>query len=97
VPVDKAGVGSAVVNTSRQVGGSVGIALMGAIMAGAIGGQATPQAFVDALSTAFVVAAGIAIAGALIAATTIRNHVHTEASDMPSERLSRLSPEGSVR
>ena len=33
VPVDKAGVGSAVLNAFRQVGGSVGIALMGAIMA----------------------------------------------------------------
>jgi EmrB/QacA subfamily drug resistance transporter len=97
VPIDKSGVGSAVVNTSRQVGGSIGIALMGAIMAGSIGGRATPQAFVDALSTAFVVAAGIALAGALIAATTIRSHVHTEASDKPIDRLGRLTTEGSVR
>ena len=33
VPVDKAGVGSAVLNASRQVGGSLGIAFMGAIVA----------------------------------------------------------------
>ena len=33
VPVDKAGVGSAVLNASRQVGGSFGIAIMGAIVA----------------------------------------------------------------
>ena len=33
VPVDKAGVGSAVLNSMRQVGGSLGIALMGAIVA----------------------------------------------------------------
>ena len=33
VPVEKAGVGSAVLNAFRQVGGSTGIALMGAIMA----------------------------------------------------------------
>ena len=33
VPVDKAGVGSAVINTMRQVGGSVGLALIGAIVA----------------------------------------------------------------
>ncbi|MDX6423941.1 MAG: hypothetical protein QOI67_1412, partial [Gaiellaceae bacterium] len=33
VSVDKAGVGSAVVNTSRQLGGSLGIALLGAIVA----------------------------------------------------------------
>jgi hypothetical protein len=30
VPVDKAGVGSAVINSMRQVGGSLGIAIMGA-------------------------------------------------------------------
>ena len=33
VPVDKAGVGSAVLNSARQVGGSLGIAVMGAIVA----------------------------------------------------------------
>ena len=33
VPVDKAGVGSGVLNSFRQMGGSLGIALMGAIVA----------------------------------------------------------------
>src|SRR5206468_4102311 len=33
VPVDKAGVGSAVINSMRQVGGSVGLAVIGAIVA----------------------------------------------------------------
>ena len=33
VPVDKAGVGSAVINSMRQVGGSLGIAIMGALVA----------------------------------------------------------------
>ena len=33
VPRDKAGVGSAVLNSMRQVGGSLGIAIMGAIVA----------------------------------------------------------------
>ena len=33
VPVDKAGVGSAVLNSARQVGGTIGIAVMGAIIA----------------------------------------------------------------
>src|SRR5205085_3073172 len=33
VPVDKAGVGAAVINSMRQVGGSIGIAVLGAIMA----------------------------------------------------------------
>ena len=33
VPSDKAGVGSAVVNSMRQIGGAVGLAVIGAIMA----------------------------------------------------------------
>ena len=33
VPMDKAGVGSAVLNSMRQVGGSLGIAILGAIIA----------------------------------------------------------------
>src|SRR5207248_1625220 len=36
VPVDKAGVGSAVINSMRQVGGSLGIAIMGTLVASAI-------------------------------------------------------------
>ena len=39
VPVDKAGVGSAVLNSARQVGGTMGIAIMGAIMAHGAGGE----------------------------------------------------------
>ena len=45
VPVDKAGVGAGVLNAFRQVGGSLGIAVMGAIMAHAAGGQTTVEAF----------------------------------------------------
>ena len=33
VPVDKAGIGSGMLNTFRQVGGALGIAVMGAILA----------------------------------------------------------------
>jgi MFS family permease len=64
-----------------------GIALMGAIMAHEIAGRATPEAFVHALSVAFVVAAAIALAGALTAAATTRNHVRPEAADEAIARL----------
>jgi EmrB/QacA subfamily drug resistance transporter len=74
VPTDKAGVGSAVLNTSRQVGGSMGIALMGAIMAYEIGGVSTPESFTHALSVALVVSALIAFAGAVLAVTLVRSH-----------------------
>jgi EmrB/QacA subfamily drug resistance transporter len=74
VPVDKAGVGSAVLNAFRQVGGSMGIALIGAIIAAEVGDNRTPEAFVDGFSTALVVAALIAFAGAAVAFATVRTH-----------------------
>jgi predicted MFS family arabinose efflux permease len=83
VSVDRAGVGSAVLNSSRQLGGSMGIALMGAIMAHEIGGRQTPEAFVHGLSVALEVAAVIALAGAVIAAATVRTHV--DPADVPEQ------------
>ena len=74
VPVDKAGVGSAVLNACRQVGGSLGIALIGAIIAAEVGDRRSPEAFVDGFSTALLVAALIAFAGAAVALTTVRTH-----------------------
>jgi len=78
VPVDKSGVGSAVLNAFRQVGGSIGIAFMGAIMASQIGDASTPAAlregFMEGFEIALVVSAGIAFAGALVAAIMVRPH-----------------------
>ncbi len=74
VPVDKAGVGAAVLNAARQVGGSVGIAIMGAIVAAEAGGERTPAAFVAGFEKALLVAAAIAAVGALVAFTLVRPH-----------------------
>ena len=68
------GVAAGVLNTFRATGLSLGIALMGAISAAF--GSATlgrPQAFVDGLSTALKVNAGIALLAAAIAAATMRS------------------------
>jgi predicted MFS family arabinose efflux permease len=78
VPVDKSGVGSAVLNSFRQVGGSIGIAVMGAIVAHEVGGRRSPEAFVDGFTRALEVAAGIALVGAVVAAVLVRSHA-TEA------------------
>jgi EmrB/QacA subfamily drug resistance transporter len=85
VPVDKAGVGSAVLNSARQVGGSVGIALIGAIVAHEAGGRRTPEAFVDGFSTALVVASLIALAGAALAILVVRAPRRAEAAAPVSE------------
>jgi EmrB/QacA subfamily drug resistance transporter len=78
VPVEKAGVGSAVLNAFRQVGGSVGIALIGAIMAAEAGGRRTAEAFMDGFETSLLVAAGIALVGALVAFVFVRPHEREE-------------------
>ena len=80
LPVDKSGVGSAVLNASRQVGGSMGIALMGAIMAHQVGGLTGPEVFrqpekfIDGFSTTLLVAAVIALAGAVVSFVLVRPH-----------------------
>jgi EmrB/QacA subfamily drug resistance transporter len=82
VPVDKAGVGSAVLNAFRQVGGSLGIAIMGALVSSRISvsplSPAYPDQFVDGYHMALYVAAGIALAGALLAIATVRKYRHAE-------------------
>jgi EmrB/QacA subfamily drug resistance transporter len=80
LPVDKSGVGSAVLNAFRQVGGSMGIALMGAIMAHELGGLQGPEVFreparfVDGFSTTLLVASAIALAGAVVSFVLVRPH-----------------------
>jgi MFS family permease len=89
LPVDKSGVGSAVLNAFRQVGGSMGIAIMGAIMAHEIGGVSgpevfrDPQRFVDGFSTTLMVAAVIALVGAVVSAVLVRPHEREPSPDEP--------------
>jgi EmrB/QacA subfamily drug resistance transporter len=82
VPVDKAGVGSAVLNSMRQVGGSLGIAVMGAIVAAyATGLPGTPEAtqgFVTGYQHALQVASLIALAGAVLSVATVRKYRHVD-------------------
>ena len=80
---DKMGVGSAVMNTARQVGGSIGIALMGAVVAARLSvslaqGQARPAAFVHGIQGGFHVAAAIALAGSIVGIATLRKQAHVE-------------------
>src|SRR5215467_4442180 len=82
VPVDKAGVGSGVLNSFRQLGGSLGIALMGAILASYV--TASPhspegaQQFVNGLHAALLVAAVITFAAAVVAVVMVRTRPEVE-------------------
>jgi EmrB/QacA subfamily drug resistance transporter len=75
VPVQKAGIASGVLSMFRMVGGSLGVAVTGAIFQARVGASfetASPQQFVDALGVAMMVCAGVALLGAAIGAVAIR-------------------------
>jgi EmrB/QacA subfamily drug resistance transporter len=80
VSVDKAGVGSGVLNSARQVGGSMGVAIMGAILGSYISvppvSPQFPEQFVSGFQAALHVAAGIAFAAAVVAVLTVRKYRH---------------------
>jgi MFS family permease len=69
VPVDKAGVGSAVLNSARQVGGSLGIAVMGSIVAGA-------SNYLVGFHDALRVGSFLCLVGAAVAVIAIRKVEH---------------------
>jgi predicted MFS family arabinose efflux permease len=76
VPAERAGVASGVFNTFRETGGSLGIAIIGAVFLAAqhhaAGTGATPaRAFATGYSHGLAVAAVLAVIGAAIAAATI--------------------------
>jgi MFS family permease len=85
VPVDKAGVGSAVLNAFRQVGGSLGIAIMGAVVASRVHVPQTdpawPRQFVSGYHLGLYVAAAIALTGALVAVGMVRQVRNAEPSE----------------
>jgi EmrB/QacA subfamily drug resistance transporter len=89
VPVDKAGVGSAVINSMRQVGGSLGIAVMGALVATQVSVPALssgyPTQFVAGYHRAVHVGAAILLVGALVSVLTVRKVRHAE-TPTPAEQ-----------
>jgi EmrB/QacA subfamily drug resistance transporter len=75
VPVDKAGVGSAVINSMRQVGGSLGIAIMGTLVATRVSVDSVDPRyaaqFVDGYHRALYVGAAILLAGAVVSVLSV--------------------------
>jgi EmrB/QacA subfamily drug resistance transporter len=83
VPVDKAGVASGVMQSFRQLGGGLGVAISGAIMAAQLDDRAPGDpgyaaTFVDGLDDVLVFSGLVAIAGGLIAAATIRRYAELD-------------------
>jgi EmrB/QacA subfamily drug resistance transporter len=70
VPATRSGMASGVSNTFRQVGIAIGIATLGILLPAGVEGD--PVAFARALDHILLVSAGVATAGAALAATLVR-------------------------
>jgi DHA2 family methylenomycin A resistance protein-like MFS transporter len=75
---EQAGIASGVLNAARQAGGAIGVAVLGALIAG--------HAFVSGLHVAMAVSAGSFLVGALVTFIWVRHH---QSSD---ERILRSRP-----
>ena len=67
-PPERAGIASAVVNAGRQASGVLGVALLGALIAGGSGGS-----FVAGLHLSGLVCAGVLLAGATLSLAYVRH------------------------
>jgi EmrB/QacA subfamily drug resistance transporter len=77
VPAEEAGLASGLINTSQQIGGALGIAVLSAVAIAqtndaTASGDAVPQALTSGFQAAFWVGAGVAAAGVIASLVLIR-------------------------
>jgi EmrB/QacA subfamily drug resistance transporter len=66
-PAEIRGEASGIIQTFRNFGSALGVAILGTIVLGALGPHTTPESFADALETAFYVGAGVMAVAFVIA------------------------------
>jgi EmrB/QacA subfamily drug resistance transporter len=69
----EAGLASGLINTSQQVGGAIGLAILSAISISVIGSSHAPSVLTDGFQKAFLAGAGIAVVGLVATLTLIRS------------------------
>ena len=90
LPADKQGVASAVNDTAREVGGALGIAVLGSVLAdhvGALGPQTDPQSLVDGYQAALHVGAAVLVAGAALVFARLSRSSSRVRSSAPARLL----------
>jgi hypothetical protein len=95
----RAGVGSGVLSSMRQVGGSLGIAVMGTIVASGMSsslrrGDPPQIAYLHGFRHALNVAALLALTGAIVALATIRNNTSQPTPGQSRTPSTRAPPAG---
>jgi EmrB/QacA subfamily drug resistance transporter len=66
------GLASGLINTSQQVGGALGLAILSAVSVSVIGGSHSPAALTDGFQAAFLAGAGFAVLGLIATLVLIR-------------------------
>ena len=73
IPDREQGLASGLINTSQQVGGALGLAILAAVANGIIGSSHDPAKLVEGFQSAFAVGAGFAILGLIATLVLIRS------------------------
>jgi EmrB/QacA subfamily drug resistance transporter len=93
VSVTKAGVASGILSMNRMIGGSLGVAVIGAVFAAlAPAGVKDPVAFVGAFSSAMWVTTGVAALGAVVAIATLRGKAEREPQSVAQSEAATTAP-----
>ena len=83
---DEAGLASGLINTTQQVGGALGLAILSAISISVIGDSHSPAVLTDGFKDAFLAGAGFAVLGLLATLFLIRgsdSRAHVELGGAP--------------